>query len=107
MNSDDVINKLIEIRDRRKWTNYKIAKESNVPTTTISNIFNKKSKPQIDTLLYICNGFGITPAQFFEEDEEQPRLTNEQVQVLELWNQLSEDQKNAVKTIMELLYSDN
>lgn len=107
MNSDDVVNKLIEIRDRRKWTNYKVAKESDLPTTTISNIFNKKCVPQIDTLLYICKGFGITPAQFFDENEKQPHLTDKQIQILELWEQLSEEKKCAIETLMELLYNDN
>ncbi|MDO4943744.1 MAG: helix-turn-helix transcriptional regulator [Ruminococcus sp.] len=43
----------------------------------INKIENGKSLPSMTGFFYICEYFGITPAQFFEFDIENPRLTEE------------------------------
>lgn len=49
----------------------------------INKIENGKSLPSMMGFFYICEYFGITPAQFFEFDIEDPRLTEELKQCIE------------------------
>ena len=43
----------------------------------INHIENKKSNPSLQTLYYICEYFGITPAEFFDGESENPGLLGE------------------------------
>lgn len=43
----------------------------------INKIENGYTMPSMTGFFYICEYFGITPAQFFEFDIENPRLTEE------------------------------
>lgn len=56
LNAEDIVDAIIELRDMRNWTNYKVAVECDLPASTVSNIFNKKAMPQLETLLAICRG---------------------------------------------------
>lgn len=96
----DVYKKLVELKKRKNWTNYKIAKESKLPQSTVDNIYNQRNTPQIETLKLLCDGFGITLSQFFLEDEKNSSLSKGQIEILDLYNLLSDEKKAAVKTIM-------
>ena len=44
-------------------------KASGVPISTLAAFMNKRTELiKLDTLLHICEGFGITLTEFFEED---------------------------------------
>lgn len=49
----------------------------------INKIENGYTMPSMTGFFYICEYFGITPAQFFEFDIEDPRLTEELKQCIE------------------------
>ena len=51
------------------------------------------------TLGRICDGLGMSLAQFFSEGEDRPDLTAEQKKVLEVWEALSDREKEAVGDI--------
>ncbi len=105
LNADDIVNALIELKDIRNWTNYKIAVESDLPTSTISNIFNKKSMPQLDTLFALCKGFGITPAQLFGRNEKYEKLTDKEAEIIKQWESLDPKSQKALENLIELLNS--
>lgn len=39
MKAEEIVDALIELRDIRGWTNYRIAVESNLPASTVSNFW--------------------------------------------------------------------
>ena len=90
----DVTKKLMLILEDRGWSEYRLAKESNLPYSTVLNIFQRNNQPSIYTLEAMCNGLGITLAQFFTEDESLVMLTEEQKEILEKYEVLSKGQKN-------------
>jgi transcriptional regulator with XRE-family HTH domain len=55
----------------KKLTEYHLAKLSSLYQSTISNIFIRNTAPTIPTIEAICNGLGISMAQFFATDEEE------------------------------------
>ena len=53
-------------KDMSLWDLYKA---TGVPMSTLSALMRGKSiLPKLDTLLHICEGFGITITEFFESD---------------------------------------
>ena len=57
-----------QLMDERGWTIYRLAQESKLSQTTISNIFKRNNQPSLPTVNAICDACGITLAQFFSED---------------------------------------
>ena len=65
-----VKNRLLQLLDEKKFSIYKLATESAVAPSSIKNILYGKSKnPGIVTLKMLCDGFGITLADFFNTEE--------------------------------------
>ena len=43
----------------------------------INKIENRKSLPSMHAFLFICEYLGVTPAQFFDKDNQNPALLND------------------------------
>jgi transcriptional regulator with XRE-family HTH domain len=91
----DILNRIGELQSERGWSKYRLAKEAGISEGSLNNMFRQNSLPSIPTLESLCKGFGITLAQFFAESGEPIALTNDQEQMLSLWNALTIDQKRA------------
>lgn len=89
-----VIDHIKELCSRRNWTYYKLAKESNIPHSSLNTMLNKQHIPSMNNLIKICNGFGITLSQFFSEMD---TPTDEQTEILQLWNSLDDNSKQLAK----------
>lgn len=66
----NVKQRITELMQRHGWSEYRLAKESGLSISTISNMFNRNTLPSISTLQVICDSFGISLAQFFSEGTE-------------------------------------
>ena len=95
----DVKERLKQLMDERGWTIYKVAKEANIPWSTVRNMFKRNTEPSIGTLEAICKGMGMTLPQFFDV-ENQMGLTAEQRQLINQWSKLDDRKK---KLVIELL----
>ena len=65
----DINKKIQSLCFERGWSIYELAQESGLTQSTITSMFNRGNPPKIDTLIMICDAFGITLSQFFMEDE--------------------------------------
>ena len=63
----DAKQRIRELLTELNWSEYRLAIESGLSQSTVANIFNRNTTPSVATLEMICNGFGITLAQFFAE----------------------------------------
>ncbi|MBR2589746.1 MAG: helix-turn-helix transcriptional regulator [Clostridia bacterium] len=92
-----------QLMDERNISEYRLAKNSGLSQSTISNIFVRNTSPTIPTVEAICNGLGITLSQFFcdESQEQSVYLTPEQKQMFDSWVSLSEEQKQAITTLIQ------
>ena len=59
------------------------------------------NQPTIPTLEAICAGFGISLSQFFAESGESVVLNEEQREMLNMWNDLSSEQKTALLILLK------
>lgn len=96
----DILGRIKQLLEERKWSMYKLSKASGVSQSTLSNMFNRNNVPSIGTLEDICKGFGITLSQFFATGSEPVSLDTEQIAILEKWATLSNEQK---KALLELI----
>ena len=71
----------------------------------VSTLLNRKRVPALQTLEKICEGFDISLAQFFSEDDEFPNLTEEQKELLVKWNKMDRHQKELVNAYIEGIIS--
>ena len=101
----DVLERLQKLMDARGWSMYRLAKESGLTESTISNIYRRNAIPSIVTLESICKGFGITLSQFFAEGE-LVELTPELQEVFENWRTLTPEQKDATLAMMRAFNHD-
>jgi len=59
------------------------------------------SIPSIPSIIKICDGFGITLAQFFSPEDETAKLTADQKDCLDLWTKLSTRNKELASIYMK------
>ena len=96
----DVMNRLERLMKERNWTAYRLAKETGLSASTISNMFRRNTIPGIPTLETICEAFGITLAQFFAEDWSMVELTAEQKALFDRWVDLTPRQKELLEQLI-------
>ena len=98
----DVKIRLKQLMDERGWTIYKVAKEANIPWSTVRNMFKRNTEPSITTLESICQGMGMTLPQFFDTDN-QMGLTQDQLQLIQQWSKLNDRDKRLIGELVDAL----
>ena len=97
----DVIKRIDALIKERNWSDYQLSVRSGLSSSTIANIRRRNTIPSIPTLEAICRAFGITLAQFFEENTAFVQLNNEQQQLFNIWITLTEQQKQLIYALIK------
>lgn len=101
----DVLKRITEMREARRWTEYQLAEKSGLTQSTISSWYRKGMLPTIPSLLKICNAFEISMSQFFIEDNSQTiTLSDRQRTLLSAAEKLNKNQYNALLHFIETLW---
>ena len=95
----DVLERITELRKARGWTLYKLAEEAMIPQSTLSNMFSRKTLPTIFTLNQICEAFGITLSEFFEETFN----VSDETRLISVFRQIRDEDKQILLSIAEIL----
>ena len=74
MNEEFIRDRITQLRLSKKISEYKMSYDLGHSRGYINNISSGKSLPSMLEFLYICEYFEITPAQFFDTEEEEPSL---------------------------------
>ncbi len=96
----DVLNRIRQLRDKRGWSNYRLSREAQISEGSLNNLFRLNNQPTLPTLRAICSGFGITLSQFFAEEGDAVVLSQEQREMLDIFNMLNKRQKEALLELM-------
>ena len=97
----DALERVRQMMDERHWTEYRLAKETGLPLSTITNMFRRQNAPTIPTLEMICQGFGITLSQFFARQSNMVELTQEQMAMFQRWATLTKEQKTLIAQLID------
>lgn len=98
----DILKRIDELRNKKGWTMYKLAEECMLTQSTLANMYARNTLPSLTTLISICNGLGITPSEFFCENDKDMKLVYDE-KFLVLYNKLTKKEKDAVLSLMENL----
>lgn len=63
----ELVSRIEAICRQRGITHYALAKKANISTSTLSCIMNGKTKPQVYTLLLLCNVLDVSMSELFDE----------------------------------------
>ncbi|HIT05124.1 MAG TPA: helix-turn-helix transcriptional regulator [Candidatus Scybalocola faecipullorum] len=97
----DIVSKLRKLCSERGWTEYRLAKESHIAQSTISNLIHRGNSPTILTIEKICQAFGITVSEFFDDGSD--ILINDNTKrLVKIYDQLNDTQKESL-----LIYAGN
>lgn len=96
-----IVERIEQLCEKYQMSRYRLAQKSGLPQSSISTLLNRKSVPTIQTLEKICEGFGITLAQFFAGEDTYPDLTDEQKELLSDWDDMSEGERKLVRAYMQ------
>lgn len=94
MNELTPLERIRELCAERKWSYYQLSKASGIPYSTLNTMMNKENMPSLPTLQKLCQGFGISIAEFFEPGRSKKGLTSEQALCLSLFTALSQNDQN-------------
>ncbi len=101
MSDFDVVTRINQLCKARAWTYYRLAKESGIPYSTLNTMLHKTYVPTVLSLMKLCNGFGITIAQFFSDQDETALLTKKQKDCLACWDRLDDHSQELALVYME------
>lgn len=98
-----VLERIIQLRLERGWSEYKLSEESGIAQTTISSWFRKNIYPSIPSLEKICKAYNITLSQFFNWDNEPISLSEKQFELLNNWNKLTTKQQDLILELLKTM----
>ncbi len=98
MELNKTLTKITKLMEERNWSFYKLAKESNIPYSSLNSMFQKNNQPTLSTLEKICHGFHISMAEFFSDcppyRTDSYSLATDEKALIEMYRQLTgPDQK--------------
>jgi len=99
----NILDKISKLREKKGWTEYRLAEESKLPQSTISSWYSKNMTPSVASIEKICMAFGITLSQFFADEKTPVVLTDEQYRMLEEWNALTAEQKEVIFNLLKTM----
>ena len=100
----DILQRILQLREEKGWSEYKLSVESGIPQSTISSWFRKKAQPSVQSLQAICHACGITMAHFFAAPNESPTyLTPHQLALLAGFSHLDNAQQEALVSFLKTL----
>lgn len=99
----NVLDRILQLRLERNWTEYRLAEESGIAQTTISSWFSKNITPTIPSLTNICRAFNISLSEFFAFDGTPSVLTDTQKTALSAFNKLTKNQQIAIIELMNCM----
>lgn len=118
---DKLIKKIRRICKEKGVSNYALAKKAHVSSSTIHAILSGKSRPQVYTLLQMCNALEVTVEEVFAGGDERDAVLIAQIaedpgeemlvyevsrsewEMLENYRRLPEEKKEWVRVCVEAL----
>lgn len=98
MNESFVRNRITQLRINKGVSEYQMSYDLGHSRGYIYNISSGKALPPLKEFFAICDYFGVTPMEFFDEETERPELIDKAITGMK---QLS---KNDLSIVMEIIH---
>lgn len=100
-----ILTRISEYLQLKSWTLYRLARESDIPYSSLHSMFEKNTQPTIATLEKICSGLHINLSDFFSDKSTNTFLilTEEEEKLLSLYRTLNSNDKKMLLSISKRL----
>ena len=108
MIEQDVLDRIQQLLTFKHSSLYKLAKQSDIPYSSLNNIFNRQTCPTMVTLEKICHGFNISLSEFFSFESNPLRnelLSDDEEELLNTYKELSVQNKKLLKAYLDVAKS--
>lgn len=102
LSSEAIYNKVDEMRREKKWSLYRLAKESNLSRSAIYNWRDNKSQPTLYLLECVSEAFKIPVITLLFDSETLTAIGQNEGELLNDWYALNIEQKKAVRQVIKL-----
>lgn len=102
---------------QKNITPHALAKEAGISTSTMSYLMNGRTRPQVYTILMICNVLGVQISELFDSEnsslsEKYPQTANgyrtsEERELLDCYRHLSAKKRELLRVYVEMLLQYN
>ena len=93
-----IADKITSLCEKRDISKYRLSQLSGISQSSLGRIMAQENLPSLITLEKICTALGVTLSQFFQEGNSE-NLTEEQKEVLGIWNDLSTNEQETVMSM--------
>ena len=101
----DIREKIINLREKKGWSQYRLYKEANIGQSTLSQIESGARCPNVTTLRKIASALGVSMAEFDDSNEQNKKeAANALPQLLEKMKhmELSDKHKEAYRIFLNM-----
>ena len=102
----DILKRINKMRLERNWSIYRLSIESDIPQSTLTNMFNRETLPSITTLSSICKAFGISLSEFFAEENLSNEYSSSDKKFLDMFNSASKEAREAILCLLREINKD-
>ncbi len=96
MNEQYIRDRISALRVKKGVSEYKMSLELGHSKSYIQSISSGKSLPSLSEFLFICEYLGVTPKEFFDEEQDDPALVNE---IYQMTKRMREDDLKALLAV--------
>ena len=97
----DIIKRIDSLREERGWSEYRLREEAQLSSSTLPNMHKRGTLPSMASIEAICNAFGITLSQFFNDNENMLVLSAEETELLLTFRKLNKRDKQIITNLIK------
>lgn len=92
----DLLQRITKFRDERGWTNNRMSVEAGVSSATVINWYKRGVTPEYKAIVALSDAFGVTLAEFFNDEPERISLSKVQKDLLSQFDLLNKAEKDSL-----------
>lgn len=106
----EMIETVKRLCEQKNITPHVLAKQAGISTSTISYLVNGKTKPQVYTVLLLCNVLGVRISDLFDavatteiSESRVQYITYDEEKLLECYRELSDKKRELLRIYVDML----
>ena len=106
----EMIETVKRLCEHKNITPHALAKQAGISTSTISYLVNGKTKPQVYTVLLLCNVLGVRISDLFDtvatteiSESRVQYITYDEEKLLECYRELSDKKRELLRIYVDML----
>ena len=102
---DYLLKRIIDLRESRGWSEYRLSEESGVAQSTMSAWYsgNKNVYPTVSSLMKISKAFNISLSRLFADDNSIEVSDIQLLEVVNLWERLDNPKRTVIIELLKVM----